>query len=469
MLPATLAQDVRKQVLHYLQATFRLRDQATEQALETFFNDPENGLFKGPWLQVRRPFRLDDSELSALFALPIPFVPFKHQAQSWRRLSSRGGQRPQSTLVTTGTGSGKTECFLFPLVDHCLRMHQAGKRDGIKAIVLYPMNALAADQGSRIAELIMTSEQLSDAVAGGRKARVRVGLYTGRLSQGGGHEQGAEPGTYSEVTARPGAGGGGWTYHPITNRAAMQADPPDILLTNYRMLDYLLLRPKDAGIWRHNQADPELLRYLVLDELHTYDGAQGADVACLIRRLKSRFAMPRGQLCMVGTSATVAGGDDETTLDPVHRLCEFASTLFEELVTDEAVIQEDRYRVDEVVRTPALEVDALPSAGDCEPRPREGAWQYAVRMAALFAGPRFPIAADDPGWPQWAPRYASLRPQLEALDDAGRWGVALGEWLRWHPLFQRLLAATAEAPGHWLALLRALPGRGRADLRGLGL
>jgi DEAD/DEAH box helicase domain-containing protein len=69
----------------------------------------------------------------------------------------------------------------------------------------------------------------------------------------------------------------------ITHRDTMRSFPPDILLTNYKMLDYLLLRPKDRGLWRGNGS--ETLRYLVVDELHTFDGAQGADVACLIRRL----------------------------------------------------------------------------------------------------------------------------------------------------------------------------------------
>ncbi|MDI4662609.1 MULTISPECIES: DEAD/DEAH box helicase [Cobetia] len=457
MLPATLAQEVRKQVLHYLQATFRLRDHATEKALEAFFNDPENGLFKGPWVQVRRPFRLDSGNISGLFDIEIPYVPFRHQAMSWRRLTTRGDNQPQHTLVTTGTGSGKTECFLYPVLDHCQRMHQAGKRDGIKAIILYPMNALAADQAGRFAEEILKSPLLSDMVAGKPKARVRVGLYTGRMTSSSSKEGGAEPDTYVEVTRESAKdGSGGWTYKAITNREAMQADPPDILLTNYKMLDYLLLRPKDVSIWRHNQAEPSLLRYLVLDELHTYDGAQGADVACLLRRLKERFSIPRGQLCMVGTSATVSGGDDESNLGPMHKLCHFASTLFEESITDEAVIQEDRYRVDEVVRVPELEIDTLPPAEECGPRHREDAVHYAYRMAALFGGPAYPVEIDDPNWPEWTPHYSTLKASLAKLDDHTRWGVALGEWIRWHPLFQRLLVATQEAPAHWLELLREL-------------
>ena len=72
----------------------------------------------------------------------------------------------------------------------------------------------------------------------------------------------------------------------------LRAAPPDILLTNYKMLDYLLVRPRDARLWRLNE--PDTLRYLVVDELHTFDGAQGADLACLIRRIKERVKTPPG-------------------------------------------------------------------------------------------------------------------------------------------------------------------------------
>jgi DEAD/DEAH box helicase domain-containing protein len=397
LLPATLALEVKKQVLHYLGATFNLRRRDQERALDAFFNDPERGLFKGPWLQVRRPFRLAADGGEGFFDIPIPFTPFKHQRDAWSRLTTRDGHTPQHTLVITGTGSGKTECFLYPILDHCLRMHKAGERDGIKAIVLYPMNALAADQAGRFAEEILTTDGLSYAVRdGGRKARVRVGLYTGRMSGTDDKGEGNEKGTYREVTLIPAENERGKpAYTAITNRQAMQEDPPDILLTNYKMLDYLLLRPKDTSIWRHNQQRSELLRYLVLDELHTYDGAQGSDVACLMRRLKARFDIPRDRLCVVGTSATVAGGDDESTMDPVYRLCAFAGKLFEEEIPAEAVLTEDRLKVEEIARAP-FEVEGYPEADACQPLLKEGALAYAQRMAAGFGGPDYPLAADDP-------------------------------------------------------------------------
>lgn len=455
MLPATLALEVKKQVLHYLGATFHIRHPDTERALEAFFTHPDEGLFKGPWLQLKRPFRLEKADTSHLFDLNIPWVPFKHQAQSWKRLTTSNGNIPEHTIVTTGTGSGKTECFLYPLLDHCLRMKQAGKEQGIKAIVLYPMNALAADQANRFAEEVLKSDQLSYDHNGQRKARIRVGMYTGRMTQTSSKDEGPEKDTFEEMTIIPDPEGGGKiAYRSITNRARMQEDPPDILLTNYKMLDYLLLRPKDTSIWRFNQDDPGLLKYLVLDELHTYDGAQGADVACLIRRLKERFQLPKGDLCMVGTSATVAGGDDEHDMGPVYKLCEFASTLFEEDITHEAVIQEDRYRIDEVVWSPVREVEAYPAAESCMPAHREDAKTYALRISSLFDGPTFPVIVNDPKWTEWTVRLDQLESYLPKLTEEELWGVAVGEWIRRHPLFHLLLKVTEKGAVTWFEMLR---------------
>src|SRR5919106_4921702 len=106
----------------------------------------------------------------------------------------------------------------------------------------------------------------------------------------------------------------------ITDRDTMRRHPPDILLTNYKMLDYLLIRPRDRQLWEHNR--PTTLRYVVVDELHTFDGAQGTDLALLLRRLQARLRIPAGHLICVGTSATL--GD---TLDTAP-LREYARQVF---------------------------------------------------------------------------------------------------------------------------------------------
>lgn len=103
MLPAHLAENIRKQILYYLQSTFSFRDRRAEKAFERFLQDPETGLFKGPWVQLRRPFRPAPAGLTLPFDIQIPFHPFLHQWRSWTRLTSKD-HTPESTIITTGTG-----------------------------------------------------------------------------------------------------------------------------------------------------------------------------------------------------------------------------------------------------------------------------------------------------------------------------------------------------------------------------
>ena len=303
MIPSVLAWQVRETLLDYLRTTFALRDAALEQALFTFLGHPEHGLFQGPFVDLRLPFRTAGDGAEIPLEVRPPFVPYAHQIKAFGRLSSAGGRQPHSTLVTTGTGSGKTECFLYPVLDHCLR--QSG-RPGVKAILLYPMNALAADQARRFARELWDDERL--------RGHVSAGLYVGGDGKHGAADR----------------------EHLIDRREILRQAPPDILLTNYKMLDFLLLRPEDRKLWRHNGADT--LRYLVLDELHTYDGAQGSDVACLLRRLKASLGVAEGSLCCVGTSATIGSGGEAAA----GELVEFASQVFGEQVPAGAVVTEDR-------------------------------------------------------------------------------------------------------------------------------
>ncbi len=261
-------------------------------------------MFRGPYIDVRLPFRKAEEGWESQSPLDYgpSFLPYAHQLRSFERLSSRD-REPLNTIVTTGTGSGKTECFLFPLLDHCRRANLRGEK-GIKAVILYSMNALASDQAERLAKLLQSPELQG----------VSAGLYVGGT------------GTHGSSDAK----------NLVDDREILRKDPPDILLTNYRMLDFLLMRPEDASLWARNMSS---LKYLVLDELHTYDGAQGSDVACLIRRLKARLETPEGELCCVGTSATIGSGG---AADPRELLADFATKIFAEEFTPECLIEEHR-------------------------------------------------------------------------------------------------------------------------------
>ena len=184
----------------------------------------------------------------------------------------------------------------------CLTIVHRRRLRGVKALVIYPMNALAQDQARRFAAEVHNQA--------GLRGKVTVGIYTGD-SKGGRTTMSADS--------------------VITDRDAQQRNPPDILLTNYKMLDFLLIRPKDRQLWRYNE--PGVLKFLVVDELHTFDGAQGTDLACLIRRLRDRLGCSDDLAC-IGTSATV--GDD------ADALTEYASSVFDTRFRHDSVLREER-------------------------------------------------------------------------------------------------------------------------------
>ncbi|WP_318567487.1 DEAD/DEAH box helicase [Salinigranum marinum] len=237
-----------------------------------------------------------------------PIEPYKHQTEAIHSI-----QAGNNTIVSTGTGSGKSFAFGIPIVSHCLEAQERGE-DGVKAVIVYPMNALANSQYEDFAERL-------DGTG------LRLGLYTGDTPHNPDSEAeflrqfGREEAYDSEVVSRE----------------EMQNDPPDILMTNYVMLDLILTRHDDKKLF------PEMhegaLQYLVLDEIHTYTGQQGADVAALIRRLKQNTGSI-GDLTCIGTSATV---QSEEGIDANEEIADFTGRMFGAPVDSENVVRESHY------------------------------------------------------------------------------------------------------------------------------
>jgi DEAD/DEAH box helicase domain-containing protein len=313
MLPLQQAYEVKQSIIEYLKATFSFKEKVVSNAFYNFIEHPKEGIFKGPYVSLKLPFVTYTDEEELPLEIKPKFPPYKHQFEAFKRLHTNEGHKPEPTLLTTGTGSGKTESFLFPILDYCYK-HR--KESGIKVIILYPMNALATDQAKRLAEAIFENEKL--------KGIITAGLFIGE-----GKNKNKFPTTMGET-------------HVIENREEIISNPPDILLTNFKMLDYGLMRHNYNKLWSHNFENPELLRFLVLDELHTYDGAQGTDVANLIRRLKLKLEIPKNHLCPIGTSATIGKGEDSVKL-----LTQYASDVFGETFLPESVIIEHRLSSDE--------------------------------------------------------------------------------------------------------------------------
>ena len=412
LLPTLAAQSIRAGLLEYLETTFALSDLPARLAMAEFLEHPTEGIFKGPYLRLRLPFRpAAEGWRNALDWHPLDegkgFTPYGHQAQAFARLSSAGlgpDERPAPTLVTTGTGSGKTEAFLYPILDHVLRMKARGVT-GMKALILYPMNALANDQAQRLAELITTLPSL---------AGVTAGLYTGQ--QGPAKTKVSVDGL-------------------ITDRYVMRSSPPDILLTNYKMLDQMLLRAADAKIWAQSA---DSLQYLVLDEFHTYDGAQGTDVSMLLRRLgltlKAHGASgdrPLGRITPVATSATLGDG-----AEPGAMLA-FAETVFGEPFPADAVITESRLSIDEWVGGGQL------SAGVEVVDGIELVTAVNLRVEALGSDPE----PDD-----------LAHAVLQAVYDDERGELTDVELVKHHPLTRRLLEACVDATALRTLAGEVLPG-----------
>ncbi|AHW62297.1 protein of unknown function [Draconibacterium orientale] len=327
MNPFKVFQEVKHQYKAYIQ-TFQV---FKNKQIEAYVHDQmDNGklLWQEPIIQISKRFKagksipqlIDEGVLHQatrdVFNLTntrtgerFLIHPHLHQEQAIEICS----RKQENLVVTTGTGSGKSLCFEIPIVDHCLKAKDEGKQ-GIKAIIIYPMNALANSQ----------YQELASKMAG---SGLSIGLYTGDtdVAQDSAIER------YKEIfgdDAEP-------NDSERISRTEMKQNPPDILLTNYVQLELLLTRLEDKPLFR--DAFKENLRFLVLDELHTYSGKQGADVAFLVRRLKQR-TNTIGKLICIGTSATMVS--DKNDENSSQAIADFASKMFGEEFKPENVVVE---------------------------------------------------------------------------------------------------------------------------------
>jgi ATP-dependent helicase YprA (DUF1998 family) len=231
---------------------------------------------------------------------------YRHQSDAIRSIMSG-----QNTVITSGTGSGKSFCFAIPVVSTALEM-QSQNLPGIKAIFVYPMNALANSQYDDLALRL-------------RGSGLKIAIYTGDTP----HTRTEALTEYRERTGRTAP-----YDSELISREEIQRTPPDILITNYVMLEYILTRFEDKILFPPENLG--ILKYLILDEIHTYTGKKGADTAYLIRRLKEHTGTA-GTLRCIGTSATVREGEDEEAGESIAR---FAAKLFGEPFTPASVIAE---------------------------------------------------------------------------------------------------------------------------------
>ena len=317
---------IRQRYENYLKTSFFFKDPKLRESFRSALQE-EGELLKGPYPEPNREFKKgltaraltrecfpDEGEglLPALIGHPL----YVHQERAIRATHSDD----RNVVVATGTASGKTECFLYPILFELYRQHLAGKLDepGVRAMILYPMNALANDQRERLGDIC---EALHKAESGFEPT---FGQYIGQTPED-------SRDTWRNAAAKaderlPGE---------LVFREEMREKPPHILLTNYSMLEYLLIRPDDSPLFDGDRGSR--WQFIVLDEAHQYRGAKGMEMGMLIRRLKQRLRDGGRQESFrcIATSATLSSGQGE---EDTQVVAEFAQELFGEPFSAPSII-----------------------------------------------------------------------------------------------------------------------------------
>jgi len=313
-----ITQTLKQALVDYLMTTFDANKDGSEPELARKIRESfeyPRALFTGPFLELIFPYiraaslqdlcqqRILSKKLLALpcFSLPKPEpIPldallYSHQTKAIQKLCVEN----RSIVISSGTGSGKTECFSIPIVNDLLE----DNIPGVRALLVYPLNALVNDQMERLRVML-------------KGTSITFGRFTSELPNQAERDERSLP---NEVISR----------EEIRNEGKI----PQILITNYAMLEYLLLRPEDSILFNSG-----LWKFIVLDEAHTYSGAQGIEVAMLIRRLKQRLGKTPGDMLCIATSATLVNDNPAAAAD-------FAQKLFcEDFQVDDVIFgDEDRH------------------------------------------------------------------------------------------------------------------------------
>ncbi len=312
--PAKAADEIKKEYIGYISTTFHFRNQNLQKKM---MDELYKTVSNGPFVEIKDSFRsgntiedlISNGTLSPLFKdlekdkryspkLPVSRPLYLHQEKAIEKIVVG-----KNVVVSTGTGSGKTNCFVIPVINELLREKEQGKlNDGVRAIFIYPMNALANDQIKGLREILMVYPDIRFGVYNGgteNKEADAIKLYEAMYA----NEK------YPELRKR--------LPNEELSRDAMKLHPPHILFTNYAMLEHMLFRPGDDTIFTNSN-----FKYVVLDEAHVYAGATGIETAFLMGRLKGRINGEREPQFIL-TSATLGDGSVKSN----ERVVEFAERL----------------------------------------------------------------------------------------------------------------------------------------------
>jgi len=322
--PVETTNNIREEYTKYLKSMFLFKDKELREVADKAIEQNKKDLVKGPYLESTARYKTG-STLQELINNGVLHRDFKNLASAIGGYSLHLHQEEaikkavvdnKNLIVATGTGSGKTECFLIPILNYLVEQRSKGElTPGVRALILYPMNALANDQLKRLRSLLKDYPDIT------------FGRYIGETEE----ERDKARDKFREMNPNQEI-----LKNEILSRKEMREKPPHILLTNYAMLEYLLLRPEDNvffdGVYKNHW------KYIVLDEAHVYSGALGSEISYLIARLKDRVVDGKhGQLKFIATSATLGGGKEE-----IKEVVKYAKDLFDEDFTEDCLITSER-------------------------------------------------------------------------------------------------------------------------------
>jgi hypothetical protein len=312
-----LVEEMRDRAVSLATAENYIRDTKIASRAETIWSGPgrDGGLVSDVWIQGAFPSKQSKDSLNSLakenlfpgdlveyldinHKFPAGRPLFEHQSKSIRAVRRTLPNGKPSIVVTAGTGAGKTESFLLPILSGLWVRPRRHDANGMRCLILYPMNALVTDQVNRLYELL--------------DAQTKLSLF---------HFTSETPETDRQARLQ----GQEWASCRRQSRDAARASIPDIVITNYSMLEYMLCRPQDSGFF------DQALEYIVLDEAHLYTGTLAAEITLLLRRLRDRCGVTPELITHIATSATLGG-----TLENIGR---FASTIFSVPLTSVEVIE----------------------------------------------------------------------------------------------------------------------------------
>lgn len=266
--PIEITNYIREEFTNYINSTYDVDDESYSKLISNQINSL--ALYKGPYVHTVLPFikgksirqLIDEGVLDEDF-LKLGNIDVDRKLYLHQETALRRANQGNNLVITTGTGSGKTESFMYPIINSILKtIHNGTKPIGVKAILLYPMNALVNDQKDRLRALLRNYPDIT------------FGSFTGETKESLSDEEKIILQQQEDVIYPP---------NELLSREQMRESPPDILFTNYSMLEYLLIRPADYKI-----ISPATMlgwKFLILDEAHSYKGTLGIEVSMLLKRL----------------------------------------------------------------------------------------------------------------------------------------------------------------------------------------